>query len=139
MVDFNFENVDDLDLDFDIISKWIEQVVSRETFELGELSYIFCDDATILEINQNFLNHDYYTDVITFDYTEGKIVSGDIYISLTTVTSNAELFNTPFLQELHRVIIHGVFHLCGFKDKSEKDEQLMRSKEDEALRLINLI
>ncbi len=139
MVDFNFENVDDLYLDFDLISKWIKKIVSRETFVLGELSYIFCDDTTILEINQNFLNHDYYTDVITFDYTEGKVVSGDIYVSLTTVASNAKLFNTPFLQELHRVIIHGVFHLCGFKDKSEKDEQLMRSKEDEALRLINLI
>src|SRR5690554_6112164 len=139
MVDFNFENVDEVAIDFDAISKWIETIVSRETFELGELSYIFCDDATILEINQNFLNHDYYTDVITFDYTEGKLVSGDIYISLDTVTSNAELFKTPFLQELHRVIIHGVFHLCGYKDKSEKDEKLMRKKEDEALKLFNLI
>lgn len=139
MVDFNFENVDELALDFEAISKWIETIVSRETFELGELSYIFCDDVTILEINQNFLNHDYYTDVITFDYTERKLVSGDIYISLDTVTSNAKLFKTPFLQELHRVIIHGIFHLCGYKDKSEKDEKIMRQKEDEALQLINLI
>lgn len=138
MIDYNFENTVELKLDFDAISAWIEKIVSREILELGELTYIFCDDETILEVNQKFLNHDYYTDVITFDYTEENIISGDIYISLDTVKSNSELYNTTFLEELYRVIIHGVLHLCGYKDKSDKDEKLMRQKEDEALKMLYL-
>lgn len=136
MIDYNFENTPEIDLNFDALSTWIKIIVSRETLELGELTYIFCDDETILEVNQKFLNHDYYTDVITFDYTEENIISGDIYISLDTVKSNSELYNTTFLEELYRVIIHGVLHLCGYKDKSEEDEKLMRQKEDEALKML---
>lgn len=139
MIDFNFENIDPIELDFDRISDWISQIVSRETKSLGDLTYIFCDDEYILDVNRQYLDHDYYTDIITFDYSEGGIVSGDLFISLDTVRSNSELFSTPFLQELHRVIIHGVLHLCGYKDKSEEDECLMREKENEALRFINMV
>ncbi|MBN9295289.1 MAG: rRNA maturation RNase YbeY [Flavobacteriia bacterium] len=117
MIDFNFENIDPIELDFDRISDWISQIVSRETKSLGDLTYIFCDDEYILDVNRQYLDHDYYTDIITFDYSEGGVVSGDLFISLDTVRSNSELFSTPFLQELHRVIIHGVLHLCGYKDK----------------------
>ncbi|OJX35569.1 MAG: rRNA maturation RNase YbeY [Flavobacteriia bacterium 40-80] len=139
MIDFNFENIDPIELDFDRISDWISQIVSRETKSLGDLTYIFCDDEYILDVNRQYLDHDYYTDIITFDYSEGGVVSGDLFISLDTVRSNSELFSTPFLQELHRVIIHGVLHLCGYKDKSEEDERLMREKENEALRFINMV
>lgn len=139
MIDFNFENIDELELDFTLISNWIELIVSRETKQLGDISYIFCNDDYILDINQRYLQHDYYTDIITFDYCENNIISGDLFISLDTVKSNSELLNTPFLQELHRVIIHGIFHLCGYKDKSAEEEIIMRSKEDEALHLLTSV
>lgn len=139
MIDFNFENIDPVDLDFDRISEWVSQIVSRETKSLGEITYIFCDDEYILNVNRQYLEHDYYTDIITFDYSEGDVVSGDLFISFDTVRSNSEVFFTPFLQELHRVIIHGVLHLCGYKDKTEEDERLMREKENEALRFINMV
>lgn len=139
MIDFNFENIDPIELDFNRISDWVSQIVSRETKSLGDLTYIFCDDEYILDVNRQYLDHDYYTDIITFDYSEGDVVSGDLFISLDTVRSNSELFSAPFLQELHRVIIHGVLHLCGYKDKSEEDERLMREKENEALRFINMV
>jgi len=139
MIDFNFENIDPVELDFDRVSDWVSQIVSRETKAPGDITYVFCDDEYILEVNRQYLDHDYYTDIITFDYSEGDVVSGDLFISLDTVRSNSELFSTPFLQELHRVIIHGVLHLCGYKDKTEEDERLMREKENEALRFINMV
>lgn len=114
---------------------WIKLVAHSYKKNVGEISYIFCSDEKILEINKQYLNHDYYTDIITFDYTENDEISGDIFISLDTVKSNSEKFGTEYMEELHRVIIHGILHLCGFKDKTQEEEKLMREKEDEALKL----
>ncbi|MCL2649515.1 MAG: rRNA maturation RNase YbeY [Candidatus Azobacteroides sp.] len=115
------------------ISNWIKSVATSYDKKIGEIAYIFCSDEKILEINMQYLNHDYYTDIITFDYSEGEIISGDLFISLDTVRSNAEKFSTEYSEELCRVIIHGILHLCGFKDKSVEDAKVMRQKEDEAL------
>lgn len=116
------------------ISAWIKKIVDKYHREVGDISYIFCSDAKILEVNKQYLNHDYYTDVITFDYSEKNVVSGDIFISLDTVKSNSEKFQTNYDEELRRVIIHGVLHLCGLKDKSVEDSKYMTKCEDEALR-----
>ena len=116
-----------------VTSNWIKSVAAFHNRKIGEISYIFCSDEKILEINKQYLSHDYYTDIITFDYSENNIVSGDLFISLETVKSNAEKYGTDYDEELCRVIIHGVLHLCGFKDKSFKDEKIMREKENEAL------
>ncbi|MDR0230525.1 MAG: rRNA maturation RNase YbeY [Dysgonamonadaceae bacterium] len=116
------------------ISNWIKSVATSHNKKIGDIAYIFCSDKKILEINIQYLNHDYYTDIITFDYSEGDIISGDLFISLDTVRSNAEKFNTDYAEELYRVIIHGILHLCGFKDKSTKDAKVMREKENEALK-----
>ena len=117
------------------VSNWIKSVAISYRKKVGEIAYIFCSDEKILEINNQYLNHDYYTDIITFDYSENDIISGDLFISLDTVKSNAEKFGTNYIEELHRVIIHGVLHLCGLKDKSPEEELVMREKEDEALKL----
>lgn len=117
------------------ISRWIKQVVEKYDKRVGEISYIFCSDDKILEINKQYLQHDYYTDIITFDYTEGNTVSGDLFISLETVRSNAEQYGYDYPAELHRVIIHGILHLCGFKDKTPEEEAIMRRLEDDALKL----
>ncbi len=114
-------------------SNWIKVVAEEYGKKAGDVSYIFCDDAKILEINQTYLHHDFYTDIITFDYSEGDRISGDIFISIDTVRSNAEKYGTNFDDELHRVIIHGILHLCGLKDKSEADSKKMRKAEDKAL------
>jgi probable rRNA maturation factor len=118
-------------------SNWIKVVAEKYGKKAGDISYIFCDDAKILEINQTYLHHDFYTDIITFDYSEGNRISGDIFISIDTVRSNAEKFETNFDEELHRVIIHGILHLCELKDKSEDDSKKMRKAEDEALSMLN--
>lgn len=118
-------------------SNWIKGVAEKYGKKAGDIFYIFCDDAKILEINQTYLHHDFYTDIITFDYSEGDRISGDIFISIDTVRSNAEKFETNFDEELHRVIIHGILHLCGLKDKSEDDSKKMRKAEDEALSMLN--
>ena len=115
------------------ISNWIKRVAVSHNKKVGEIAYIFCSDKKILEINIQYLNHDYYTDIITFDYSENDIISGDLFISLDTVRSNAEKFGTDYGEELCRVIIHGILHLCGFNDKSAEDKEIMREKEDEAL------
>ena len=111
--------------------KWIGDVVSSEGFQVGEINYIFCDDSYLNKINQEFLNHDTFTDIISFDYTLGKEVGGDIFISIERVLENAEKFNEVFENELHRVMIHGILHFMGYKDKTKKDKTLMRTKEDE--------
>ena len=111
------------------ISNWIKSVALCYNKKVGDIAYIFCSDEKILEINIQYLNHDYYTDIITFDYSEGNIISGDLFISLDTVKSNAEKFGVNYAEELHRVIIHGILHLCGLNDKSPKDELIMREKE----------
>jgi len=111
--------------------KWIGDVVSSEGFQVGEINYIFCDDSYLNKINQEFLNHDTFTDIISFDYTLGKEVGGDIFISIERVLENAEKFNEVFETELHRVMIHGILHFMGYKDKTKKEKTLMRTKEDE--------
>ena len=117
--------------------KWIGDVVSSEGFQVGEINYIFCDDSYLNKINQEFLNHDTFTDVISFDYTLGKEVGGDIFISIERVLENAEKFNEVFENELHRVMIHGILHFMGYKDKTKKEKTLMRTKEDEKIFILN--
>ena len=117
------------------IRKWIAEVIRRAGKRLGDLGYVFCDDENLLQANIEYLQHDTYTDIITFDYVEGDIISGDSMIIVCRVGENAQTFGVDFEQELHRVIIHGVLHLLGQKDKSEKDAARMRKLEEEALRL----
>ena len=106
--------------------------------KVGEIAYIFCSDEKILEVNRQYLEHDYYTDIITFDYTEGNRISGDLFISLDTVRTNAEQFDQAYERELHRVIIHGILHLCGINDKGPGEREIMEAEENKALAIINL-
>ena len=112
------------------ITKWLKDAISTEDKELGEINYIFCDDQYLLKKNQEYLQHDTFTDIITFDYTEENRLSADIFISIERIKENAITFAVPFKTELRRVIIHGVLHLMGYKDKSEEDAETMRSKEN---------
>lgn len=137
MLDINYEGVDDLSFNETDLTNWISKVCLSENHQLGDISLIFCSDEYLLEMNRTHLDHDYYTDIITFDYTYNQIVSGDLFISVDRVRENASDFNVSFEHELHRVMIHGVLHLCGYKDKSEEEEKLMRSKENNALSLIS--
>jgi rRNA maturation RNase YbeY len=118
-------------------SAWIRRVASSYGKRVGEVGYLFCDDAHILDVNREFLGHDYYTDIITFDYCEGDTLNGDIVISLDTVRSNAEQLGKDYDDELHRVIIHGILHLCGLNDKGPGEREQMEAAEDKALGLIN--
>jgi probable rRNA maturation factor len=111
-------------------SKWIKDAISTEGKKLGDIAIIFCSDVYLLEVNRKFLSHDYYTDIITFDYAEHDLISGDIFISVDRVKENAVVFRTNFSVELNRIIIHGVLHLLGYKDKMKKDKLLMTQKED---------
>lgn len=114
-------------------SAWVKKVAASHGKTIGEIAYIFCSDPYILEVNKQYLQHDYYTDIITFDYSEGNKISGDLFISLETVKSNSEQFGTDYYEELERVIIHGILHLCGFKDKEPADEARMREEENIAI------
>lgn len=127
------------DIDVEKTKKWIEKIISIQNKKTGDIAYLFCNDAKILEVNKEYLQHDYYTDIITFDYCEDDIISGDLLISLDTVKSNADLFSSQLQQELLRVIIHGIFHLCGYGDKTEEEEKQMRKLEDKALELYSNI
>ncbi|HSJ12018.1 MAG TPA: rRNA maturation RNase YbeY [Gillisia sp.] len=118
--------------------KWIERVIASEEKKLEEISYIFCDDEYLLNLNEEFLKHDTYTDIITFDYSVGKILQGDIYISTERVKENSDEFNVSFEEELRRVIIHGVLHLCGYKDKTKEQSLLMRQREEEKMELFHV-
>ncbi|AJR02890.1 rRNA maturation RNase YbeY [Siansivirga zeaxanthinifaciens] len=129
MINFNYET-DFLIPNEDSIAKWITNTIADEGFKLEEINYVFCDDEYLHKLNVEFLDHDTLTDVISFDYTVGKLIQGDIFISVERVRENALEFNTAFENELHRVMVHGVLHYCGYKDKTESDEQLMRTKED---------
>ena len=135
-VKFHTDGVELPEIDKKAISQWVKSVAGNYERSIGEINYIFCSDEKILEVNNQYLQHDYYTDIITFDYTTGHIISGDIYISLDTVTTNAEQFTTSYHDELLRVIIHGILHLCGLKDETEEEEKEMRRAEDEALVLL---
>lgn len=119
------------------IKQWIKQVIEAKGKKTGNITYIFCDDEYLLEVNKQYLQHDYYTDVITFDYVENDLISGDIFISTDRVRENALAFGSSETEELHRVIIHGTLHLLGLKDKSEKEASQMRQAENEALKLLN--
>ncbi|HLU86327.1 MAG TPA: rRNA maturation RNase YbeY [Taishania sp.] len=132
MISFNYET------DFELpnesqLAQWISSTISAEDCKEGEINYIFCDDDYLHKLNVEFLNHDTLTDIISFDYSVGKELHGDIYISLERVTDNAKDFNNEFSEELHRVMIHGILHYCGYKDKTEADEVLMRQKENDYL------
>ena len=115
------------------VSAWIKKVAELHGKKVGDLSYLFCSDDHILEVNREYLQHDYYTDIITFDYTEGDVISGDMVISVDTIATNAEKFNTSFESEFFRVVIHGVLHLCGINDKGPGEREIMEKHEDEAL------
>jgi len=110
-------------------------VAALHGYTIGEVGYVFCNDDKIIEVNRQYLSHDYYTDIITFDYTEGSVINGDIFISLDTVSSNAVQQHTEYEEELHRVIVHGVLHLCGIDDKGPGQRAVMERAENEALRL----
>jgi rRNA maturation RNase YbeY len=130
VIDFVFEDVASFEFKEDIVEIWIEQCVEKESKISGDICFIFCNDTYLLKLNQEYLKHDYFTDVITFDYSDDIIVSGDIFISVDRIADNAKQFGVSFDYELLRVIIHGVLHLCGYKDKSKKDKIQMTSKED---------
>lgn len=130
------ENVEMPAIDTTRLERWIEDVAHDHGRIVRALSYIFCDDGKIISVNREFLSHDYYTDIITFDYTHGKYISGDMFISLDTVRSNAEQIGTDYDTELHRVIIHGVLHLCGIDDKGEGQREIMEMHENRALDML---
>ncbi|REC45838.1 rRNA maturation RNase YbeY [Chryseobacterium sp. 5_R23647] len=109
---------------------WLKDIILSEDKKLGEINYIFCDDEYLLKVNQDYLQHDYYTDIITFDYVKGKTISGEIFVSLQRISDNASTLSKNYEEELRRVLAHGILHLCGYKDKTEEEELLMRSKED---------
>ncbi len=126
------------DLDLAKIERWLEAVAQAHGKIMGPLTYIFCDDPTIIEVNREFLSHDYFTDIITFDNTLGRRISGDMFISLDTVRSNADTVSLrPYDEELHRVIVHGVLHLCGINDKGPGEREVMEQHENQALDLLN--
>lgn len=120
-----------------IINRWIKETIKSHQFICGEIVFIFTSDPKILEVNRQFLQHDYFTDIITFNYNEDKIISGDIYISVDTVKSNAEIYKVTFEEELHRVIIHGILHLLGFNDKTDEQQAEMTKNEDLNLKVLN--
>lgn len=131
------EEVDFPGLDTKQIEDWIIRVARRHDRIVGEIAYIFCSDDKILDVNRRFLNHDYFTDIITFDDSRGKMISGDIFISLDTVRSNAEAVGDSYGRELRRVVIHGILHLCGINDKGPGEREIMEANEDEALAMLS--
>ena len=137
MISFNYEC--DFVLDNEsAFADWLAEVIKSEIKNEGEINYIFCDDDYLLEINKQYLDHDTLTDVISFDYSVGNVLHGDIFISIERVKDNAADFNVSFEDELKRVMVHGVLHYCGYKDKSETDERLMREKEEEKMKMFHV-
>ena len=137
MISFNYE------LDFTLENEqafqdWLSEVITSENKTEGEINFIFCDDEYLLEINQQYLDHDTLTDIISFDYSIGNDLHGDIFISIERVRENALDFNVSFTEELKRVMVHGVLHYCGYKDKTENDEKLMRQKEEEKMTMFHV-
>ena len=135
-VEFYSEDVDLPVIDINQLTLWIEKIIIGQEFIPGDVSVIFVSDDYLLEMNNQYLEHDYFTDIITFDYSEEKIISGDLFISIDTVLSNSQEFNVPFLHELHRVIIHGVLHLMGFDDKSDAEKEIMTQMENSSLEVL---
>ena len=137
MINFNYEV--DFKLEHETLySDWISKVIRSEKKNEGEINYIFCDDDYLVEINQQYLDHDTLTEIIRFDYSIGKDLHGDVYISIERVRENAVDFNVDFEEELKRVIVHGILHYCGYKDKNEEDENRMRQKEDEKMEMFHV-
>ncbi|MGA1226382.1 MAG: rRNA maturation RNase YbeY [Tamlana sp.] len=135
MINFNYETDFSLNNEEEI-SIWINETIVSENHILGEINYVFCDDDYLYKLNVEFLNHDTLTDIISFDYSVGKNLQGDIFISVQRVVDNAKDFGVSFEEELHRVIIHGVLHYCGYKDKTDDDAKVMREKENHYLKLL---
>ena len=137
MISFNYET--DFELENEAqYEDWISRIIESEGFDEGEINYIFCDDDYLHKINVEYLDHDTLTDIISFDYTVGNLIQGDIFVSVERVKDNANDFNVSFEEELKRVLSHGVLHYCGYKDKSPKDEALMRSKEEEKMQMFHV-
>ncbi|UGS21078.1 rRNA maturation RNase YbeY [Flavobacterium cyclinae] len=137
MISFNYET--DFELDNEAqYEDWISRIIESEGFDEGEINYIFCDDEYLHKINVEYLDHDTLTDIISFDYTVGNVLQGDIFISVERVQDNANDFNVSFEEELKRVLSHGVLHYCGYKDKSIEDEALMRAKEEEKMQMFHV-
>ena len=133
MISYNAVNVRVPSLPRRAVSAWVRAVAASYGKRVGDIAYIFCDDAKILEVNRTYLQHDYYTDIITFDYCEDDLISGDLFISLDTVSSNAAQYGKTYDDELRRVIIHGILHLCGINDKGPGERAIMAAAEDKAL------
>jgi len=127
---FFFEDVKKIDLEVSNDKQWILNCIKKYKKITGSINFIFCSDTYLLEINRKYLNHNYYTDIITFDYCEGDVINGDIYISIDRVEDNSKKFNSVFSIELHRVMIHGVLHLVGLKDSTEEEKLVMRNAEN---------
>lgn len=138
-IDWNAEGVAMPAIDTALYGRWIADVAAAHGRICGPLTYIFCDDEEILRVNREFLRHDYYTDIITFDYSRGRMVSGDMFISLDTVATNAEAVGAAYGRELARVIIHGVLHLCGINDKGPGEREIMEANEDAALAMLDIM
>ena len=137
MISFNYET--DFTLPNEsLYEEWISRIIDSEGFDEGEINYIFCDDDYLHKINVDYLDHDTLTDIISFDYTEGNLLQGDIFVSVERVRENANDFNVAFEDEIKRVLSHGILHYCGYKDKSPEDELLMRSKEDEKIQMFHV-
>ena len=138
MIDFQTVNVEMPAINQTQIRVWVADVAADYGRRVGDITYIFVDDEEILRVNREFLQHDYYTDIITFDYNDGRRLSGDLFISLDTVRTNAEGLQVAYEQELHRVIIHGVLHLCGINDKGPGEREIMEAAENRALSKLSL-
>lgn len=140
MISYTAQNTTMPDIQKTEVSDWLKHIAASYGKVVGDICYIFVNDETILDVNRRFLGHDYYTDHIGFDYSQGNAIGGDIYISLDTVRTNAELYDATFREELHRIIVHGLLHLCGLCDKTDEEEKQMHQAEDAALeRLTNNI
>lgn len=137
MISFNYETDFELENE-EAFESWIVDIVDSEASAVGEISYVFCDDEFLHKINMEYLNHDTLTDIISFDYTVGNLIQGDIFISIERVKDNAADFNVSFEEELKRVMAHGILHYCGYKDKSDDDAKLMRQKEEEKIKLFHV-
>ncbi len=129
-IEFFFEDVKSVPIHEKILVLHLNSLIKNELKVLGDISVVFCSDDYLLEMNKQYLDHDYYTDIITFDYVENKVISGDLFISIDRIVENAEKFNTTLLKELYRVVFHGVLHLVGYKDKTDGEVKLMREKEN---------
>ena len=137
MIDFCFEDIDENSLPLTGIEEWVQKVIEKNNKQLGDITYIFCTDDYLLNINREYLQHDYYTDIITFNYCENDIISGDLFISIDTVIDNAKTFDVSFESEFRRVVIHGILHLVGFDDKTDIDQEEMTKQENISLDIFN--